>query len=66
MRRTSASNVLQKFIEVCIHVVFGKVCGSICHNDGDFSMAMFKSCLEHAFVDRPPADECFSGVPGHG
>ena len=29
-------------------------------------MSVFKACLEHAFVDRPPADECFSDVPGHG
>ena len=51
---------------VCLLVVFGKVCWGICHNDGEFSMSVFKACFEHALVDRPPADECFSGVPGHG
>ena len=29
-------------------------------------MSVFKVCFEHALVNRPPADECFSGVPGHG
>ena len=29
-------------------------------------MSVFKACLEHALVNRAPADECFSGVPGHG
>ena len=42
------------------------VCGGICHNDGEFSMSVFKACFEHALVYRPPADDCFSGVPGHG
>ena len=31
-----------------------------------FSISVFKACFEHALVNRPPADECFSGVPGHG
>ena len=31
-----------------------------------FSMSVFKACFEHALVNRPPSDECFSGVPGHG
>ena len=66
MRRSWASNVLQKFIEVCLLVVFGKVCGGISHNDDEFSMSVFKACFEHAVVDRPPADECFSCVRGHG
>ena len=38
----------------------------ICHNDGEFSMSVFKACFEHAPVNRPSADESFSGVPGHG
>ena len=29
-------------------------------------MSVFKACLEHALVYRPPADECFSCVSGHG
>ena len=29
-------------------------------------MSVFEACFEHALVNRPPADECFSGVPGHG
>ena len=29
-------------------------------------MSVFKACLEHARIYRPPADQCFSGVPGHG
>ena len=55
----------KKGIEACLLGVFGKVCGGICHNDGEFSMSVFKACFEHALVNRPPVDECFSGVPGH-
>ena len=29
-------------------------------------MSVFEACFEHALVNRPPANECFSGVPGHG
>ncbi len=32
----------KKGIEACLLGVFGKVCGGICHNDGEFSMMVFE------------------------
>ena len=43
-------------------VVVSKACVDICHNEGEFSMSVFKACLDHALVDRPPPDDA---LPDH-